>query len=420
VKNAVAVAVWAGLAIGLGSAARADWNTFQNDPVHDGYVAGSYTTLTPAVRWADTLPAGSLTGMAVGVGNVFVSSGTYFGSAAIPNFYAINTNNGAISWDTALGSGYSLNAPAYANGAAYVEFTNGPSGPTLYSFNASKGTVNYQSIFSTQGAIFLAPTVVNGFLYSEAGYDGGMGAFNTSNGVQSWTGAVPQYYGWTPTVDNGFCYVYTGSGNGGPGDFTMLNASNGALVKLTSDPNFATPPSGPYMNEAPAMGASNDAFVTDGGRLVKFGTTTAGGLLASVTDQYNGQPSVAHGMVYTDDGTGGASLAALTESTLSQQWIWTPPDGALLTHDNIVTDNLIIASTNADTYGISLSGQTLWTVPIGGNLALSGNTLYISSGSTVDAFSVPEPASGSLLVATAVMLSARRRRLGSWRGEFRG
>ena len=119
------------------------------------------------------------------------------------------------------------------------------------------------------------------------------------------------------------------------------------------------------MDEAVALGSYNDAFVTNGNRVLCFGTQSTGGINWIATDHYTGQVTVADGVLYVQDGNG---IAALSEANGAKLWTWTPASGSI-SERIIATDNMLFASSSTTTYAISLqSRQTAWTAPYGGNL----------------------------------------------------
>ena len=78
----------------------------------------------------------------------------------------------------------------------------------------------------------------------------------------------------------------------------------------------------------------------------------------------------------------------------------------------IATDNALLASTSTATYAIDLATHNvLWSYPVGGQLALSDQTLYIAAGDdSVYALSVPEPTEIGLIGLACFGLCRRRSR----------
>ena len=368
------------------------WGTYQGNIGHTGYVSGSLDSSYHQTLWSTALPSGSLTDMAVGGGDVYVSSD------ASSQLFALNTTTGAISWKDTLGSNASTNAPAFADGNLFVHTDNEVSGTFLWSFNATTGAQLFKTTLDAQWEHYLAPTVAYGNVYMDGGHYGGMYSVSETTGALNWFGSVPQYDQWTPAVNSNYCYTFTGSGDTTPitGKFTILNRLTGATVSVTTDQGFAW--GGYSMNEAVALGLNNDAFVTNGNRLLCFSTQSTGGINWIVSEQYSGQVTVANGVLYVQDGNG---IAALSEQNGAKLWTWTPASGSI-SGRIIATDNMLFASNGATTYAISpWTRQTLWTVPYGGNLALDHQTLYISnSNGTVTAIGMQYASATSLAMTS--------------------
>jgi len=387
------------------SAARGAWITYQGDDSHDGYVSYSPNPAKFAPLWQANL-GGTLNSVAAANGEVFVSQSTYFGTASL---FALNSANGHTLWSTPFNDVYSVNPPAYANGTVYIQTGQGTSSPPPYltALNAQTGTLDFQSTFAAQFESYLAPTPYAGNIYVDGGYYGGMYSFNGTNGGQNWFGTVGQYDGWTPAVDANYAYVYTGSGSITPitGQFRMINRTTGATQYLITDPNFQW--DGYTMNSAVVLGPNSDAFAINepgtvypnygaDGRLIMFDlradathTPHIGWVL---TDNYTGEPTLANGVLYVDDG---GTLDALSESTGAFLWAWAPPGNGSITGNIIATNTDLFVETASDIFAVDLhTHQTVWETAGTGSLALSDEILYASDGGELLAFSVvPEPSS---------------------------
>jgi uncharacterized delta-60 repeat protein len=377
----------------------AGWQTYQGDDGHTGYVNGRQNPTYEQTLWSTKLPSGSLTDMSVGGGAVYVSSSLYFGSATPPSLFALNSATGAINWDIALGSNFSTNAPAFADGNLFVQTDNETTGTYIWSFNAATGAQNFKTPLGAQWENYLTPTVAYGNVYMDGGTYGGMYSVSETTGAQNWFGFVPQYDQWTPAVTSAYCYTFTGSGDTTPitGKFTILNRLTGATVSVTTDTGFYW--NGYSMGEAVALGGENDAFATNGNRVLCFNTQASGGINWVATDKFTGQVTVANGVLYVQDGSG---IAALSESTGATLWTWTPTNDTL-SGRIIATDNMLFASSATTTYAISLkTQQTAWTVAQGGHLALDHNTLYVAgSDGTMTAVGLRTLAAGPAVTSFA-------------------
>jgi outer membrane protein assembly factor BamB len=165
-------------------------------------------------------------------------------------------------------------------------------------------------------------------------------------------------------------YGYTGSGSP---KLQAVSAADGTPLFEIADPNFSW--DGWSMNVALALGSQQDALATHNGRLISFDLANhqirwekTGGYAGQVTVTPDAIYVVAHGQV-----------EARRESDGSALWIWIPPEGAAI-GQLVATDNLLLVSTDANTYAIDItSHRQVWSYPAGGSLAVSSDgTLFIA------------------------------------------
>jgi len=132
------------------------------------------------------------------------------------------------------------------------------------------------------------------------------------------------------------------------------------------------------MNTAPTLGDAANVLATNGGRLISF-SMTSHSIGYALAGGFKGQPTVANGVVYIANG---AQVEARKESDGSLQWSWAPSDGPPA-GPMIVTKNLLLVSTAANTYAVDLASHApVWTYPAGGQLALSAQgILFIAQSS---------------------------------------
>src|SRR5262245_50749571 len=121
----------------LAPSACAEWDTYQNDPAHTGYVTGSFDVSHAALLWSTPLAQGALTGLAVGGNGVYVTDQ----QTNIPGFNALNQATGAVVWNQTFANNFSTSAPTYSNGIVYFQ-TDGHSaiyGNYLRAYDAATG-----------------------------------------------------------------------------------------------------------------------------------------------------------------------------------------------------------------------------------------------------------------------------------------
>ena len=339
------------------------WTMYQNSPAHTGYVPVGLNPASFHLRWQTTLNL-PLNPVTTGDGKVFVSSVGYFSGQ---NLFALDSDDGSVLWDHDFGSIFSVNPPAFFDHKVYVQTGNHGSDTYLRAFDAGTGNLVFQSAHSAQWERYFSPTISGNVAYVNGGYFGGMYAFDALNGEQLWFTSLPQYDQWTPAVDSNGAYAYVG------GSFFALNKASGAISYQIADPGFSW--NGYAMNLAPALGGDNDAYVINGGRLIRFDLSTKA-IAYALPGNFAGQPSIAHGHVYAVDSN---ALTVRDQKTGSLLWSWIPEAADNLIGTMIVTDSHVLISGDTNVYAVNLTTHaTDWTLNASGHLALSETVLYIA------------------------------------------
>lgn len=413
--------IFAGVA-SVAAPARAEWSTYQGNAAHTGYVPGNFDASHLSLKWSASYGPYSIGGLAVGGGAV------YFDGPSV-SVTALNEQTGAVLWSNPFTYGVnrgqvsSTSAPAYANGMVYYQTDNEQDVNLFHGVNATTGAQVFATSYDAQWDVYLNPTPYGGNIYTGGGRYGGMYSYNAAGGSQNWFGNAGPYYTWTPAVDGKYAYCYTGSPGTDPRDglFRMIDLATGSTTYLVTDILFQG--NGDYMDSAVVLGSHNDAFAVDKvggiypyvsgtGRLICFSTqadSTHTPHIAWVDSGYfKGQPTLANGVLYANDGP---DIVALNELTGNILWSWTPPMGTPLS-TMIATDNVLFVSTSIDTYALDLTThQVDWSYDITGNMALSDGTLFIAVPTgTVYAFATPEPSAiGFVILGFGLLMRSGRR-----------
>jgi uncharacterized protein YjdB len=342
----------------------AEWTTFQGNAAHDGHVAA---TANPAdFRQLWTVPLGGTPNpVTVGAGRVFVSTNSYFGTQLLK---VLDANTGTTQWIKDFGGIHGVHSPAYGNGAVYVT-TSGQGDSFLWGFDAATGEVRIRSAYGNQWERYFAPVVTADAVYMAGGYYGGMYAFNI-DGSQRWFVQTNQYDMWTPAVRDGVVYGYTGDNDP---KLTAVSAVDGTQLFAIPDPSFSW--DGWSMNVALALGSQQDAMATHDGRLISFDLANHQ-IRWQRAGSYRGQVTIAAGAIYV---VANGQVEARKESDGSLLWIWVPPEGSAM-GQLVVTDNLLLVSTAANTYALDIgSHRQVWSYAAGGSLTVSSEgTLFIA------------------------------------------
>ena len=346
-------------------AAQSDWPLYQADAAHAGYVPVDPNPGSMSQRWRVQLTTGTLNPISAAGGKVFVTSPVYFQSGSL---WALDASTGAIAWTSALGAPFSINPPSYANGRVYVQTCNHSNDTYLKCFDAATGQLRFATNFAAQWEQYMSPTVVDGIVYINGGYYGGMYAFDGTSGQQRWFAGLPQYDEWTPAVDATYCYAYM------DGYLFAQSRVDGARAFSIRDLSWSW--SGWSSRGAVMLGDQQDAFVINAGRLIRF--DLAGRTMRyEIAGNFLGQPALRSGVVYAASSD---ALTALDQGTGAVLWRW-PSSGATLQGDVVLTRNHAFVHGATSTHMIDLASHAqVWSRAEGGYLAVGSGALFIAQG----------------------------------------
>ena len=346
-----------------------EWTTYQGNASHTGYNPVTMDVRAFQELWTTTVSTAALNPVTAGDGKVFVTTNAYFG---VQQAKSLDARTGGELWSRDFGSIHSVDPPAYANGTVYLQ-TGGHEDSFLWALDAATGSVRFQTPYLNQWSRYFAPVIVGASVYVAGGYYGGMYGFSATEGVQRWFASLNQYDQFTPAVKDGLVYAYTGSYQP---KLTVADAATGAITYEIADPGFVW--DGWSMNTAPTLGGATNVLATNGGRLISFDLPSRS-IGYALTANFRGQVTVANGVVYV---VNNALVEARNESDGSLLWSWAPPEGQPA-GPMIVTKNLLLASTAANTYAVDLASHAqAWSYPAGGHLALSAQgILFIAQSS---------------------------------------
>lgn len=367
-----------------------EWETFQRDAGHTGYVPATFQPRSFAYKWEWLRPtAGTnyryINAVATTPGLVFVSDD---GSGS-PSLRALREDDGGVVWQQTFQNYPALNPPAAADGKVYVA-TTGHEKTFLWGFHAATGMAVLQNTFSGQWPHVLAPTIRDGRVYTNGGYyGGGVYAFHATDGDLQWSMFSGDDDMTTPAVDQSRAYHYDGNA------LVTYDTATGLRLSSTSDPY--NPGQGYSHHGAPMLGRADSVTTFSGGAfsgyslssveqydtrpLINFSVAN-NAVRWRTTRTYMTQPATAKGIVYAGSNTP-KSFDAIDEDTGQVLWSWVPPASDQRFHRNVVvTDNLVFVSTDRAIYALDLATrQPVWSYPTPGMLAISGGgTLYIVEG----------------------------------------
>lgn len=348
------------LALGLPSLALAqnEWRTYQANPRHDGVVDVAIDPTRLTLMWSRDLRT-SLQAPAIGGSTVFVSGGD-------KTVRAIDAATGTELWARGFASANSLNPPAYADGRVYFQTGNHSTDTWLRCLDARTGEQVFQAPHEAQWERYLNPTIVDGVVYVNGGYYGGMYAFDAMTGQRAWFRALAQYDAWTPAVDATHAYTYVG------GTLNAVHRATGAVSWSVQDPSWSW--AGYAMNLAPVLGGQDDIFLIHGRRLVRFdlpGRT----IHWQIADNFAGQPAVRDGVIYAINS---GIVQARSQAKGALLWGWGDARDNLI-GEVVLTRNHLLVHSSTRTYLVDLATHSLaWSAEFGGHVAVAHGSIYVA------------------------------------------
>ena len=345
------------------------WPTFQGDKEHDGHVGVTLDPSTFTELWSVSLGTYALQQVAAAKGLVYVTINTRFED--VDQLFALDAASGQVLWTQAFGPVSSVSPPACAYGSVYVLTGHGTSSPPplLRAFDAATGDFLFQQQFSAQWEHYYAPTPYDGILYADGGTYGGMYAYDAFAPQIDWFAPLNQYDEWTPAVDDGYVYAYTGEYDP---RLSIVDRSTGVETRSIPDPNFSW--NGWSMNLAPVLGGHQDIVAVQGSRLLSFDLSQDTIRFELGPNYFSGQPSVANGRIYVMQS---GALTVRDELTGSYLWGWATSSS--VTNPILVTDRHALVSTYDAVYAVDLgTHQEVWSALHAGQLAWSEGVLYVA------------------------------------------
>jgi hypothetical protein len=383
-----------------GLPARAEWNTYQGNAAHTGYLAGNYDVNNFVLQWRSQVSIHNSIGLAVGGGAVYSTDYSYFFYQE--RLHAVDQTTGALLWGKAYPNTDSSSPPAYDQGIVYVQ-TDGHSasqGNFLYGYNAHTGASVSTNPYSAQWETYQNPTPFGGAIYMGGGYFGGMYAAPTAPGGPNWFREGPQVDQWTPAVDTNYAYFH------GNGVFRMLNRFNGSVLFSAFDSSFGA-------SSAVVLGDSHKAYVTENGKVDRWDTQLDAQHTPHVdwtsTGSYYGQPTLANGKIYVSSFGNNNQYFINALDAMNGNLLWSWSADGYIPGPSIATDNALFVTTGSNTYAIDLATHTtVWSYPMSGVLAVSDGTLYLGAADgAIYAFAVPEPTALALAILGCATLWIR-------------
>ena len=374
-------------------AGAADWETFQGNASHTGFVPVTLNASNFSVRWIWLTPADQgkqpiISPITASAGRTFFSTGASYVTRTPHLLHALDEANGMAIWRHDFGdlTSPSVNPPAVSQGKVYI-VAGSQESAAMYAFDASSGGQLFRTPITSQWQSYLTPTIFDTTVYTDGGILAGMYGFDKTTGAQQFfSGGLRAFDGWTPAVDANYAYAYIGGG------LVTVDRRTGVKQGDIADPTYQW--NGSLNTGAPVLGVAGSVTAVNAGyptqnAIVNF-NTAAQTVRWSVKGAYPGNPGYHGGTLFAVNNLP-FQLEARSEADGVLLWSWTPPATDLkFVSDVLVTNNLIFVSTAKTTYAIERTSRTVaWSYPASGPLALSPNgILYIQAGPRVHAINL--------------------------------
>lgn len=335
---------------------------YQANAEHTGYVRGHLLVQDAAPLWSVQGQTGQPSGLAVSEGIVLTTPLTYFNGQA--SLVAQRLDDGQPIWSKDFGSVFSVNQPAMQNGMIYLQ-TGNHSGSTFLHCYSINGTFQWRTPFQAQWERYLGPIVVDGSVYFNGGYYGGIYKVSETGGKVNWYSGLPQYDSWSPTWANGSILAFTNR-------LDIIDPESGEITATIEVPDYYW--SGYSPNQAPVV-VGDLAYVTNGGRLVAFDLVQH--TIAWMRDVG------AVGQIATDGNelmlVAGGALSIRGSALGNFLWSWVPSATGSLVTNVIVTDSHVIVGDSTRTYLVNRESHLTDRVfEVTGMLAYAADTLIVA------------------------------------------
>ncbi|HYC42784.1 MAG TPA: PQQ-binding-like beta-propeller repeat protein [Noviherbaspirillum sp.] len=374
------------------------WTAFRGGASHTGYVAA---TINPASirqvwQWDAVLPdkpdyavnRPTIRPIVFANSSFFVTTGIF--AYDRQQVFAVDVATGRQKWSRDLGHQTYVSPPAVDSGRLVFTADSGTVSGMGFAHNVHfldtrDGTELARTPYVSQGA-FAAPTIFAGNVYNGCDAYGGLCAWNLTSGNGLWGHDwMAQTDFWTPAADADQLYAY---------------------APPTCAPEFGCLPSGLYIYDrlsgqptghiaerisVPLNALRGDFFVSpiigSYGNVLVYGSLGVSDMTSAIASfepaqsrlvwkiagNYQGQPAVAHGVVYALN-QNPMRIEAIDERT--GQLVWTSTvtqaDEQAYVGNIIATRNALVFSTNKRVYIVDINnGSVQWVMQSPGEVAIT-------------------------------------------------
>lgn len=341
------------------------WPMYQGNAQHDGFVDRDLMSNPGGtIEWFSSPSTLHYSGVAVGGGYIFLTTNALFDSnnAVIALLFA----DGTEAWRQTFPNAFTVNPPAYddVNDLVYLQTCNHSGDTWLHRLDIATGSALAALPFEAQWEWYQAPTLIDGQVYINGGYYGGMYAFDPVAGTESWYASLPQYDQWTPS-QYGDDKLVTWTDK-----ITISDRATGAEVDTIANPV------GEWGNFVPhAVAVSGDIGYVVGDGMLHAYDLAAGEVAWSTPDiQAMWQPA-----------TDGKAVAVIVNAALqfrdpadgSLLWEWQPDNYSIGTQVILFRNHAVVRSLDDTVLIDRRTHQEVKRWPVAGKMAYADNHLIV-------------------------------------------
>ena len=375
-----------------------DWRTYQYNAQHIGVSDADSLNFPLQLNWERRISTpredrnAHLMPLTIVGNRVFVTNtNTGMHQCDCGIFMCLDVFTGDSLWSPTIDNGTYLSQATYAFGNVYFQKSRGDEPSTIYSYKLFTGEKNWSATYPTQITRPFAPTIYDSLLFFCGGTYGGLFCVDPFTVEQKWFTRFAPFDAWSPTVYKGKVY---GEFNGYMGIYDLLtgeqlkvfyirdttnkvsNNLQEPFHSLSTQTGFAycspvidTVKEVLYNNsiiELTAYDINEDSILWY--RKGKFFNYTINGINATTPPIYDDK------VIILD------STCLVVIDANSGEDLWESCDDGNLIYNPVIGNGHVFVSSYDQVYAIDLETyETVWTYPVGGNLSLSNNGLFISS-----------------------------------------
>ncbi|WP_271077139.1 outer membrane protein assembly factor BamB family protein [Aurantiacibacter sp. MUD61] len=375
-----------------------DWEQFQRDADHTGYVPVRYDPDRFAFAWdyTDTFPDGRVRPSAATEGIVYTTFARNGGSAydGTARVIAFDSADGSIIDTFDFGDQFHISGPSLSGNGLHFAATELGGQDGIWVLNRENLSFRDLLAFEVQFVDFEQPSIEGERIYFSGGDQGGQTwSFDAAAGTTLWRSFSDNFGIWGGQVlsyDENSIYNYRGS------VLEVLDKATGTLTATVADPAFevgldyeaATVPDG----EGRLLLFSGDKRFLGSNQLIAISLENLN-ILWRTTAQYSTAFALRDGIIYAVR-QDARVLSAINAADGSVLWSTRLPETPNqfgedpLVGNVIVTENLAFASSASKTWAIDIEDPEhpiVWEADTGGRLTLTPDNLLLTTNVPFDA-----------------------------------